>query len=188
MSILEDVEKWITDCDGKNFIDIMADMTEKIYDNMEYRRSKSEKVTAPLVNSFKKIFDHVMKVCHKINTENEVIRARLEDRREYSNMMKELAVKVTRASVSSMDEIQTRTVIPSTVIKKKDDFSVVVTSKEASQDVQELKQMIKESSKKEPNFPAPLDVVTTKNGQIIFKYKNKKDVDSAKIKWRKLRK
>lgn len=114
---MEDVEKWITDCEGKKFIDIMGDLTTKIYDNLEYRRTKSDKVTAPLVNSIKKVFDYIMKVCNKINTENEVIKARLEDRREYSNMMKELAEKVTRASVSSMEEVQMKTGIPSPMIK-----------------------------------------------------------------------
>lgn len=53
---MEDVEKWITDCDGKKFIDVMSDLTAKIHDNLEYRRTKSDEVTAPLVNSIKKVF------------------------------------------------------------------------------------------------------------------------------------
>lgn len=177
---MEDVEKWISDCEGKKFIDIMGDMTAKIHENLEYRRTKSDKVTAPLVNSIKKVFDYIMKECNKINTENEVIRARLEDRRDYCNMMGEFAEKITRASVSSVEDVQTKPSIPPSLIKNKDDFSIIVTPKEESHDVMELKQKIKDSCRKRANFPVPQDVVTTKNGQVILKYKSKKEVDLAK--------
>lgn len=172
---MEDFESWAKECEDKIFIEAIGIMTTKIYDTLEYKKSKSDKVTGPLVQGIKKSIDFIMKECNKLNTANEVMKARLDDRQEYLGMMNELAQKITRTSVSSIDEVQQRqpTVSP-LAMSRKEEFTVIVTPKEESQDVEELKKKIKVLCKEKQDFPTPSDVLVTKSRQVIMKYKNKK--------------
>lgn len=127
----------------------MGVITVKIYDTLEYKKSKSDKVTGPLVQGIKKALDFIMKECNRLNTDNAIMKARLDDRKEYMAMMTELAEKVTRTSVGSMDEVQKRT-MPATakVQPRRDDFAVIVTPKEDTHDMDELKKTIKPYARK----------------------------------------
>lgn len=180
---MEDFDSWEKECEEKTFIEALGVMTSKIYDTLEYKKSKSEKVTGPLVQNIKKSIDYIMKMCNKLNTENMVMKARLEDRQEYLGMMNELAQKITRTSVSSMEEVQQRQpTTPRTISSRKEDYTVIVTPKESTQDVEELKKKIKDLCKEKVDFPAPSDVMITKTKQVIMKYKNKKDLEMARDK------
>lgn len=180
---MEDVETWIKECEGKTFIDAMGVITMKIYDTLEYKKSKSDKITGPLVQGIKKALDFIMKECNRLNTDNAIMKARLEDRKDYIAMMTELAEKVTRASVGSMDEVQQKvTPVTQRVQPRRDDYAVIVTSKEESQDVDEMKKTIKSLCKEKEDFPTPTDVVVTKARQVIMRYKNKKDLEDARDK------
>lgn len=87
---------------------IVSDMASKTYDLFEYKRSKGDKVTAPMVSTLKKALDYIILHVTEIHTENKVMRARLEDRTEYSKMTADLAQKISRSSVSSVEEAQQR--------------------------------------------------------------------------------
>lgn len=175
---MEDSEKWIKDSEDKEFVVMIGDMTCNIYDLLEHRRSKSDKVTAPLVSNIKKALDHILKKCTEVHTDNKVMKARLEDRAEYCAMMADMAQKITRTSVSSMEEMREKSrVVP---VKKKEEFTVIVTPNVESQDVNELKEKIKTISKAREDFPTPSDVLVTKNRQVIMKYRNRKEVETVR--------
>lgn len=92
-------------------------------------------------------------------------------------MMADMAQKITRTSVSSMEEMREKSrVVP---VKKKEEFTVIVTPNVESQDVNELKEKIKTISKAREDFPTPSDVLVTKNRQVIMKYRNRKEVETA---------
>lgn len=57
-------------------------------------------------------------------------------------MMKDLAQKISRSSVSSMDDVSPKPAALQPQIKRKDDFSIIVTPKLESQDPTDLKQKI----------------------------------------------
>lgn len=157
---------------------MIGDKTCNIYDLLEHRRSKSDKVTAPLVSNIKKALDHILKKCTEVQTDNKVMKARLEDRAEYCAMMEDMAQKITRTSVSSMEEMREKSrVVP---VKKKEEFTVIVTPNVESQDVNELKEKIKTISKAREDFPTPSDVLVNKNRQVIMKYRNRKEVETAR--------
>lgn len=133
---MEDFESWAKECEDKTYIEVIGIMTTKIYDALEYKKSKSDKVTGPLVQGIKKAIDHIMKECNKLNTENMVMKARLEDRQEYLGMMNELAQKISRSSVSSIEEVQQRQPTASPrATSRKEDYTVIVTPKEVTHDV-----------------------------------------------------
>lgn len=175
---MEDVENWIKECDGKTFIDAMGLMTTNIYDTLEHKKSKSHKVTDPLVQGTKKALDFIMRECNRLNTDNQIMKARLEDRKEYLGMMTELAQKITRTSVSSVEDPQHKPM--SSLPARKEEFAVIVTPKTESQDAGELKEKIKLLCKEKENFPAPTDVVVTKARQVIMRYKNRKELETAR--------
>lgn len=175
---MEDSEKWIKDCDGKEFVDLIQMMTSNVYDVLEYKRSRSDKVTAPLVSNIKKAMDFILKKCTEIHTENKVMRVRLDDRAEYCEMMADLAQKITRTSVSSIDETREK---PKTVpVRKREDFAVIITPNVDTYDVNELKEKVKTICKAREDLPAPADVMITKNKQVIMKYKNRKEVETVR--------
>lgn len=175
---MEDSEKWIKDCDGKEFVDLIQMMTSNVYDVLEYKRSRSDKVTAPLVSNIKKAMDFILKKCTDIHTENKVMRVRLDDRAEYCEMMADLAQKITRTSVSSIEETKEK---PKTVpVRKREDFAVIITPNVDTYDVNELKEKVKTICKAREDLPAPADVMITKNKQVIMKYKNRKEVETVR--------
>lgn len=175
---MEDSEKWIKDCDGKEFVDLIQMMTSNVYDVLEYKRSRSDKVTAPLVSNIKKAMDFILKKCTEIHTENKVMRVRLDDRAEYCEMMADLAQKITRTSVSSIEETREK---PKTVpVRKREDFAVIITPNVDTYDVNELKEKVKTICKAREDLPAPADVMITKNKQVIMKYKNRKEVETVR--------
>lgn len=175
---MEDSEKWIKDCDGKEFVDLIQMMTSNVYDVLEYKRSRSDKVTAPLVSNIKKAMDFILKKCTEIHTENKVMRVRLDDRAEYCEMMADMAQKITRTSVSSIEETREK---PKTVpVRKREDFAVIITPNVDTYDVNELKEKVKTICKAREDLPAPADVMITKNKQVIMKYKNRKEVETVR--------
>lgn len=175
---MEDLEKWIKECDGKEFVDLIQMMTSNFYDVLEYKRSRSDKVTAPLVSNIKKAMDFILKKCTEIHTENKVMRVRLYDRAEYCEMMADLAQKITRTSVSSIEETREK---PKTVpVRKREDFAVIITPNVDTYDVNELKEKVKTICKAREDLPAPADVMITKNKQVIMKYKNRKEVETVR--------
>lgn len=175
---MEDSEKWIKDCDGKEFVDLIQMMTSNVYDVLEYKRSRSDKVTAPLVSNIKKAMDFILKKCTEIHTENKVMRVRLDDRAEYCEMMADLAQKITRTSVSSIEE--TREKAKTVPVRKREDFAVIITPNVDTYDVNELKEKVKTICKAREDLPAPADVMITKNKQVIMKYKNRKEVETVR--------
>lgn len=175
---MEDSEKWIKDCEEKEFADLIQSMTSTIYDVLEYKRSRSDKVTAPLVSNIKKAMDFILKKCTEIHTENKVMRTRLEDRAEYCEMMADMAQKITRTSVSSMEDTRDK---PKTApVKRKEDFAVVITPNVDTYDINELKEKVKTICKAREDLPAPADVMITKNKQVIMKFKNRKEVETVR--------
>lgn len=40
---MEDFESWVKECEDKTFIEAIGIMTTKIYDTLEYKKSKSDK-------------------------------------------------------------------------------------------------------------------------------------------------
>lgn len=175
---MEDSEKWIKDCDGKEFVDLIQMMTSNVYDVLEYKRSRSDKVTAPLVSNIKKAMDFILKKCTEIHTENKVMRVRLDDRAEYCEMMADMAQKITRTSVSSIEE--TREKAKTVPVRKREDFAVIITPNVDTYDVNELKEKVKTICKAREDLPAPADVMITKNKQVIMKYKNRKEVETVR--------
>lgn len=174
----DEVDNWIKESEGKQLNKVVSDMASKLYDLLEYRRSKRDRVTAPVVSTVKKALDYILLQCTEVYTENKVMRARLEDRSEYSNMMAELTQKITRTSVGSMEDVPQR--VRDVQSKKKEDFTVIITPKTDQQDVTEIKDKIKELCRTKEDFPAPSDVVITKARQVIMKYKNKNEVEKAR--------
>lgn len=174
----EEVDNWIKGMAGKTLNVMVSEMASKTYDLFEYNRSKGYKVTAPMVSTLKKALDYIVLQVTEIHTENKVMRARLEDRTEYSKMMADLAQKISRSSVSSVEEAPLR--VAEIQQKKTEDYTVIVTTKTAEQDVSEVKDKIKELCKTKESFPAPSDVVITKAKQVIMRYKNRSEVEKAR--------
>lgn len=78
-----------------------------------------------------------MKECNKLNTDNQIMKARLEDWNGYLGMITDLAQKISRTSVSSIEDVQQKpTSMPSA---RKEEYAVIVTPKTESQDVGEIR-------------------------------------------------
>lgn len=170
----DDVTKWIKESEGKQYTDVFSEITSKIYDLLEYKKSRSDKVTGPLINAIRKSLEFLQRGATDVSTENKVMRARLEDRTEYAQMMQDLAQKISKPSVSSVDDgfIKPMKEVP----KRNEEFTVVITPKSESQNLTEVKEKIKTLCKTDRNLPVPMDVVVTKARQVILKYRNKQDV------------
>lgn len=173
-----DVDRWIKEVEGHKFTSIVIDIHAKIYDLMEYKRSKTDKVTAPLVATIKKAMDFLLKQCTEISEENRALNTRLEDKTEYGKMMEDLAQKISRASVSSMEEVQPKIKEPMT--KRRDDFTVILTPTDEQHDLIQIKEKVKDLCRGRQDLPTPNDVIMTKSNQVILKYKNKKEVETIK--------
>lgn len=94
-----------------------------------------------------------MKECNKLNTNNQIMKASLEDRNGYLGMITDFAQEISRTSVSSIEDVQQKpTSVPSA---KKEEYAVIVTPKTKSQDVGELKDKIKMLCKEKEDFPTP---------------------------------
>lgn len=172
---MEDSEKWIKDCEDKEFVEQIQSMTSSVYDILEYKRSRSDKVTAPLVSNIKKAMDYILKKCTEVHTENKVMRVRLEDRAEYCNALADMAQKISRTSVSSVEETRERPKILTE--KRREDYTIMITPNVDTHDVNDLKEKVKSICKTKEDLPTPADVLVTKNRQVIMKYRNKHEVD-----------
>lgn len=174
----DDVDKWIKEVEGKKFITLVIDMHAKIMDLLEYKRSKDHKVTMPLVANIKKAMDFLLKQCTEISEESKVMKTRLEDRDEYTKMLSDLAQKITRPSIDSVDEIPVKE--KEIQQKRREEFSVIITPNTENQDMDVVKDKVKEICKGRSDLPTPNDVIVTKSNQVILKYRNKKEVEIMK--------
>lgn len=171
----DNVEQWIKNAEGKRFVEVVMDINAKIHDLLEYKSSRGNKISMPTVNCVKKALDFILKQCTEISEDNKVMKARLDDRAEYNAMMSDLAQKISRTSVSSIEEVQTK---PKEVLqKRRDEHTVIVTPNEENQDVSQLREKIKLVNKRNKDLPLPKDIITTKTNRVILKYKTKAEVD-----------
>lgn len=174
----DDVDSWIETAKKENLCSAIIDIHGKIHDLLEYKRSKSNSVTAPVINTIRKALEYVLKRCTELSEENKVLRTRLEDRAEYSQLMGELAQKISRTSVSSVEDVASKA--KDNVQKRRDEHTMVLTPNTEQQDLVQIKDKIKEICRVNINVPVPNDVIMTKSRQVILKYKNKKDLELVK--------
>lgn len=124
----DNLDQWIKDAEGKKLTDVVINVSGKIQDLLEYKRSKGEKLPLPTCNTVKKALEFIWKKCSAISEENSVLKARLEDRMEYNEKMTEIAQKISRVSVSSMEEILQAPKQP--MPKKRDEHTTIITPTE----------------------------------------------------------
>lgn len=173
-----DSDKWFTDCANKSFFEGISSICNNVYDYLENKRAKNDKVTSPVVNNVKKALDYILLKCAEVNTDYSVLKARLEDRADFQKSLKDLAEGVARTSVSSQED---RTGIHS--LRKtsmRDDYNLMLTMKDKDVEIENIKGDIKNIFKENTEFPGPRDVVVTKNGQLILKYSDKTMMEKAK--------
>lgn len=174
----DNVPGWIKANEGKEFTDVFSDITSKIYDLLEYKKSKADKVTGPLITVVRKALEFLQRGTTELYTEIKVSRAKIEDREEFATMMQDLAQKISRQSVSMVEEAP----VPKEKEEKRrdEDFTVIVTPNDDNQDPLALKEKIKNVCRKDKNIPIPSDVMTTKSRKVILKYKKKEDAHKVR--------
>lgn len=176
----DNLEQWIKDAEGKPLTEVIINVSGKIQDLLEYKRSKGEKVSLPTCNTVKKALEFIWKKCSAISEQNSVLKARLEDRKEYNEKLAELAQKISRASVSSVEETQQITKPP--MPRRKEEHTIVITPTDANQDMAELREKIKSVNKENRNLPRPRDIITTKENKMILKYGTREEAETIKDK------
>lgn len=173
-----EAKAWLADSRDKDFAIMINDIHSDMLAYIENKRSKKENVTVPMYNNIKKALDFISNECTKLSTENKVLKARIEDRQEYSELMKNLAQKLSRPSTGSLSDLAHKDLVPSA--PKKVHFSVIVSPLDEGHDLQDIKAKIKEICKDKDDAPPPSDVLTTKANQVILKLNNQKDAERVK--------
>lgn len=170
---MEDLDALIKESDGKDFSAMMTEIFSKLYAYLEHKRSKNDKITGPVCLNVKKVMDHLTSKAIAMGEEIKVLRARLQERQEHAELLKNLAEKIAKPLSSVSEE-------GSQQQPRREDFSVIISAADDQMDIDNLKKEIKTVCKLDQNIPAPMDVVTTKAKQVILKMSNRKEADRVK--------
>lgn len=173
---MEDVEKWIEENGEGDIAESITTITSKLYNLIEYKRTKNDRVTGPFCLTVKKALDFInMRV---LNTYKRIIQleTKYEEAQKYKVAMDDLAERIIRQSTGSVDQTPTHDQAKE-VSRQKQEFPVVITATDVEEDIDALKKRVKEVVKSDNTLPVPRDVVVTKAKQVIFKMTSREETE-----------
>lgn len=176
--IMEDVEDWIEHVKDSDIGVTVTTLAANLYNLLEYKRTKKDNVTGPLMVSIKKTLDYLTLRVLETYKRNIQLETKIQKDSNYNAAMEELSKRITRQSLGAVvDDVEpTRT----TQLKQRQEFPVLITSNDTEQNMNELKKQVKEACRTNPDLPPPRDVVVTKANQVILKMKSMDETESIK--------
>lgn len=175
---MEAIEKMLSDLEGQEFPVAILSVFSKLYDIYESKKGGSSRVTLEMVAITKRMHDYATEKMIAVYRENIVLKTRMEEaeKRYVDNLA--LAERITRKSTEVVTEERVETLGQKR--PPREDHAVIVTANDSNQDMNILKNEIKEICKARSTIPTPGDVVVTKQGQVILRMKNKSDAEQVK--------
>lgn len=175
---LEEAEAWIKQVDKKDFQVMINTLHAKMYDWLDYRQSKGEKITNLVTSMLKKVQDYITLSVIAISKENTVLTTRIAEMQNYSKSLDEIASKVSHISTGSVtdpdhtEDVATR--------PHRDEYTMMISAVDQAKDMEVLKTEITSKCKNNKDLPVPGDVVITKNKQVILKMKSRRETETIR--------
>lgn len=178
---MEDPEEWIKDAQSMDVAEAVTLLTSNLYNFLDYKRQKNDRVTNPTCISAKKVLDYINMRILQVTKRNIQLETKLEESANYNAALQELSEKITNRSIRMSEEVSLAALDkPDRIQKYRSDFPVIITANEEQQDMEELKRQVKETCREDPNLPTPKDVVITKARQVILKMKSKEETEKIR--------
>lgn len=171
----KEFDEWIREVKDSQFQEMLVKLNSKLYEWLDYKRSKGDKLSNIVTGTIKKVQDYIMLRSVEVMTELVELRTKVTEIQNYTRVLDEIAGKISRTSVGSATEAGA--VEEPRARQRRDDFAVLVSPIESSMDVEFVKQAIKESCRTNKDLPTPGDVVITKNRQVILRMSSKSDTE-----------
>lgn len=176
---MEDVDDWIDEANREDFATAITTVTAKLYNLIDYKRTKNDRLTGPLCVSIKKILDYVSKRALENYKKTIQFETRIEEATNYQAAMEELSKRISRQSTGVLEEAASPVVVAQQ--KYKSDFPVIIAVDDAEQDMEEIKRNVKDICKSNVDLPSPKDVVITRTRQVILKMKNREETETMRL-------
>lgn len=138
----EDAEAWIKEYSEVRFPVMVQKLHSKLFDFLEAKRSKGDKVTAPVCNAARKFMDVISQKSIEIFEENITLRTQIQEKEKHDKALEDIANKISRTSTSVSVESVGDVFLQSKQFK--DDNTVIVSMSTPSEDPLEVKGKIKE--------------------------------------------
>lgn len=178
---MEDAESWISEIGDGDLAEAVTFMTSKLYNLIEYKRTKNDKVTGPLCMTVKKALDFINMKILQTYKRNIQLETQFTEAKNYREAIDELAQRIARQSTGSVD-IAPVSVPLTEVGKQKQDFPVIITASDVNEDMEVLRKRVKDAFRSDASLPAPRDVVVTKAKQVILKMTNRDETEKMREK------
>lgn len=170
---MEYSENWFVEAEEMDPAEAITFLTAKLYNLIDYKRTKQDKVTGPLCISTKKTLDYINLRMLKVCKRNIQLETQNEESRNYRAAMDNLAQRITRQSTSGTEENQP--MAASVQRRAPQEFPVIITANVEDEDLEALKRNVRNICRADASLPVPRDVVVTKARQVILKMKNKEE-------------
>lgn len=175
---MDDPDVWLSEIEKEDFATAITMVTARIYNLVDYKRNKKDAVSAPLCVTIKKLLDYVNRITLETYKKNIQLETRLEESTNYMAAIEALSNRLSRQSFGAQEDIQVPVITPQQ--KYRQDFPVIITVDNESEDMEEIKKYVKEACRADADLPSPRDVVITKAHQVILKMKNKDETEQIR--------
>lgn len=175
------LDRFFSELEDKEFPIAIQTVNSHIYELLENQQNKSSggKVTKEIMQTVKKCFDYVsmrMVLAHRECVAAEIrLKTIITDSKAYE------ALRIRRSGVS--DSVPDKTEETTTRRKgqfRDTGFSVVLTPRDTSSSILDIKDELKKALKEDADFPVLTDVIATKAGQLVFRVPTKSDSEKLK--------
>lgn len=177
---LEVAEGWIKDQEGLKPKEAILNLQSKLYHWLDNKRQKGDKISNAVTQVTKLIMDRIFLMVTEITEQNIVLLTKIADKETHNKELQEIASKISRLSTGSVTEEETPQ--KEREVGRPQDFSVIISSKDADMDITAVKEQVREICKVDRTIPNPKDVVITKNNRLILRMRNRKEMEAVKDK------